>query len=115
MRFAKRAPLAQKLQAVAHKLVNHVHSNIDNLSGAQAMVCAGIAIDKAQLLTGQPTAITEQRRPDLSRLSPEELELYEHLLLKLQGEPPLRVECTVAPAAEPGTGTASSAPGTGAA
>lgn len=61
MSQAKKAPLADRLEELAGKLVDAVALKIDGANLSQLAVAMGIAIDKARLLRGEPTAINEER------------------------------------------------------
>ncbi len=58
MRQVKKKGLAEKLEDLAHVLVDALHKSAANALLKDA-VALGIAIDKMQLLKGQPTAINQ--------------------------------------------------------
>ncbi len=60
--------LADKFDAVAHSLVDAMPSKIDGASLQQTAVSAGIAVDKAALLRGNPTVITQQTLSDKAKI-----------------------------------------------
>lgn len=53
--------LGDKLDIVAHKLVDAMPEKIAKATLSQVSVALGIAIDKTNLLRGKPTSITERR------------------------------------------------------
>lgn len=63
-------------------------SAVEKTSGKDAIITAATAVDKLRLLRGQSTEITEERS-DLSRLSTEELHLYEQLTRRMVALPAL--------------------------
>jgi len=80
MREGRRLPLADRLDEMAHKLLDLVKPAEGIKAGDVKDLLVGVAIsvDKAQLLRGQATVITESRGgDDLSHLSDDELK--EHI------------------------------------
>lgn len=57
----KKGPLADRLEEVAGKLLDAIADKIQGASLQQIATAMGIAIDKARLLRGEPTAINEER------------------------------------------------------
>lgn len=70
-----KATLAEKFDAMAHKFLGVADGKADDLNAKDAMVAAGIAVDKMRLLRNEPTAITrhQQDAEALRKLPPEEL------------------------------------------
>lgn len=54
---AKRAPLADRLEELAHKLIDAIPGKIEKAKMQEVSVSAGIALDKMRLLRDQPTGI----------------------------------------------------------
>jgi transposase-like protein len=79
IRQQKRESLADVCERLAHKLAGVADKKAEDLSGKDAMVAAGIAIDKMQLLRGQPTAITAHLH-DLTGLSDADIEQLGRIL-----------------------------------
>ena len=73
--------LADRLEILAGKLLDGVTEEKIAVSGPKELLTSlGIAVDKMQLLRGQPTSINDTtHRADLSRLSDEELDTLERL------------------------------------
>lgn len=65
----KKLGLADRLDEVARLLVDAMPAKIAKASLAQLAVAAGIAIEKARLLRGQPTAIDERRDSLAARIA----------------------------------------------
>ena len=61
MSVARKLTLAEALEEVAWKLLDSLPDKIDGSSLSMTAVAMGIAIDKARLLRGEPTAILEDR------------------------------------------------------
>lgn len=59
----KKADLADKLEALAHKLVDAAHGKIEDAYLQPTMTSAAIAIDKMRLLRDEPTSITQEMLP----------------------------------------------------
>jgi transposase-like protein len=57
----KKPALAEQFRALAEKLVGIACEKADRLNAKDAVIAAGVAIDKARLLDGEPTQINEQR------------------------------------------------------
>lgn len=55
----KKGPMADALDAIAWKILDSLPGKIASAPLAQSMTALGIAIDKARLLRGEPTDITE--------------------------------------------------------
>lgn len=82
----KKEDMAAALEEVAWKLLRSLESKIDTAPLSQAATSMGIAIDKARLLRGEPTTISEATtHVDLSKLSDKELDDAERLALKAAG------------------------------
>jgi transposase-like protein len=58
-RDLKKGTLADKLEAVAHKLVAAMEGKIDDATLQQVTTSLGIAVDKMQLLRNKPTEIVD--------------------------------------------------------
>lgn len=87
LRHEKKASLADRLDELAHALVGDLLTD-RVASYKDKALSMGIAIDKARLLRGQPTAITDHtHRPDLSRLTDAELEALEALAARVNPQP----------------------------
>lgn len=79
----KKPDMATALDVVAWKLLDAIESKIGAAPLNQTAVAMGIAIDKARLLRGQPTEITDATaRVDLSKLTDKELDEAEKLARK---------------------------------
>lgn len=65
----KEESLAELCDKVARKYLNHASDDfvVAVTPGHLSMTAAGIAVDKAQLLRGQPTSITENSHSDSSQ------------------------------------------------
>jgi hypothetical protein len=75
MSTRKKKDLGTKLNEIAHKLAGAIPGKIKGAGLRDLSVSLGVAIDKARLLQGQPTSISENRlMPDLSRLSDDDLD-----------------------------------------
>jgi transposase-like protein len=66
----KKGPMADALEAVAWKLLDSIPEKIARAPLNQTATALGIALDKARLLRGEPTNITQ----DLAGLSDDELD-----------------------------------------
>lgn len=55
--FGPETELADKLEIAAHLFVEHAIDSMDQMSGKDSMIAAGISIEKMQLLRGLPTEI----------------------------------------------------------
>lgn len=91
----KKAELADRLDVIAHQLLDGLTEDKIKLAGApQLMTAFGIAVDKAQLLKGKPTAINDNthRHDDLSDAELDariaELEARVHRAAGTAGHPP---------------------------
>jgi hypothetical protein len=60
----KNADLADLFEKAAHEMIGVAMANKDGLASDRAMVAAGIATDKALLLRGKATAITQEIKHD---------------------------------------------------
>ena len=60
----KKPALADQFQALAEKLVGIAAEKADKLNAKDAVIAAGVAVDKARLLRGEPTQINEERDDD---------------------------------------------------
>lgn len=70
MSHEKKAPLADRLDALAHTLLDDLEM-VDARSGTinNRAVALAIAVDKARLLRGEPTTINENRNLEAARES----------------------------------------------
>lgn len=59
IRTENRRELSEKLDDIAHQLADAIPGKIDSASLLQASTSLAIAVDKMQLLKGQPTAINQ--------------------------------------------------------
>lgn len=57
----KKGPMADRLEEIAWQLLEAIPGKIDGATLATTATAMGIAIDKARLLRGEPTAIEETR------------------------------------------------------
>ncbi len=60
IRKEKKIELSEMFEDIARQIVQAAPSKISYATLKDSMVAAGVAVDKAQLLKGQPTAITQQ-------------------------------------------------------
>lgn len=74
-RSAKKQELTERLDEIAHRILDHIPAKLDTAPLNQCAVALGIAIDKRQLLLGQATSIqagvfltTQQREEKLSQI-----------------------------------------------
>ncbi len=58
LREQKRTALQEKFERLADEMLDLVERKKDQLSPRDAMICAGIAVDKFRLLGDQPTSIS---------------------------------------------------------
>jgi transposase-like protein len=70
--------LADNFQALAEKLVGVADRGADKLNAKDAVISAGVAVDKMRLLREQATVILDHR-PDLSKLTDEQLDTLDTL------------------------------------
>ena len=68
LRNQKKAEIAERLDALVHSMIDAAPDKINDATLKDTMVSIGVAIDKAQLLKGQPTAITQQTLSDEDKL-----------------------------------------------
>lgn len=61
LRQEKKAELSELFEDIARDILQAAPKKIDDASLKDAMVAAGVAVDKMQLLKGKPTEITESR------------------------------------------------------
>lgn len=61
IREEKRGPLAERLEDIAHKIVDGMPNAIAGANLQQQAMAVAIMVDKAQLLQGKPTGINENR------------------------------------------------------
>jgi transposase-like protein len=80
LRQKKSRDLGAKLTDLAHQIVDSMPGKIRRASLRDAAVSAGVAIDKARLVQGQPTSINENRRIDASKLTEDEAITLDRLL-----------------------------------
>lgn len=73
LRTQKKVDLASELEAIALRLVAALPDKIGDASLQQVATSLGIAVDKMQLLRGQPTVRTATSREDYSQKSDDEL------------------------------------------
>ena len=64
----KRGPLADQFLELAAKLVGIADAKADKLNAKDAVIAAGVAVDKARLLRGEPTQIDEHRGTVTARI-----------------------------------------------
>jgi len=65
----KKRELADKLEELAHQIIDAAPDKIEKAGLKDAMIAAGTAIDKMQLLRGKPTAIiNETARNTVARI-----------------------------------------------
>lgn len=64
MSEAKKIPLAQQFEDLAHQLLGVARDKAADLTGKEAVVSAAVAVDKMRLLRGESTDISEQRDDD---------------------------------------------------
>jgi hypothetical protein len=58
----KKQSLADRLEALAHTLIDALPGKVTDASLQQAATSLGIAVDKMRLLRGEPTSIQESRQ-----------------------------------------------------
>lgn len=85
---AKKPVLGDMFESIAIKLVGIADRKAEELNAKDAMIAAGVAVDKMRLLRGQSTAITEI---DLTLLSDEQLDRIDRSYSEGTGLPPLNL------------------------
>lgn len=64
MRQGKQVALAERLEMLANLLLDALPGKLDSASAKDAAITLGIALDKMQLLRGEPTSIHESLSED---------------------------------------------------
>ena len=68
LRNDKKLPIADRLEQIAHDLLDQVPDKYGDANLQQAMTSVAIAIDKMRLLREQPTTISQKAEPDDAEL-----------------------------------------------
>lgn len=82
----KKPILADQFEALAYKLVGVADGKAAALNAKDAVIAAGVAVDKMRLLRGQATTIAEH---DLSTLTDEQLDRIDRAYADATGEAPI--------------------------
>jgi transposase-like protein len=82
LRAENEQDLAAKLMDLAHRLVDAAPKKIAKAGLRDVVVAAAVALDKARLARGLPTAINETRRFDASKLTEDEAITLDRLLAR---------------------------------
>lgn len=64
IRQVKKGVLSERFNDLAELLLDHVHEKLEDATLQQIVTAAGIAVDKSQLLSGNPTSISETTHID---------------------------------------------------